>query len=329
MYSRQTRFFRLPVMANGNTLTQQSEANQMGIIDSLLQFATYGVANCIVEQGKYQFIPTGENLCHMELLPINGISLLGLLNKRLLYSETQLTSPEFTMDGTNYIYVQYEGETDNLISNSDQTIVTNETRFSIFVSKNEMSEENIRLLLCTVDFLDSNSGVPVILGEKIAWVNEDNKIYAKNLLAHANDSTNPHGKILYQDEVLFRHLNTNFLIEDNRLNFPVYGAIYQDVMSQGADQITVISLPSGLKPVFVTVTPTDPQIGNITAKYGQDLPQTGVTIPDTDYILLEGDNAGEKIWIENDGVAGKKIHVKIEVEPKVQFHPADDKEVSL
>ena len=53
------------------------------------------------------------------------------------------------------------------------------------------------MLLCTVDFSNSSStSVPVILDDKIAWVNEDNKIYAKNLLAHSKDNTNPHGKTL-------------------------------------------------------------------------------------------------------------------------------------
>lgn len=326
MYSRSTRFFNIPVMANGDILTQQSEARQMTLIDNMLQFATYGVANCIIEQGLYSF-SANDNLCQMNLRPFNGITLMGLLNRRLLLSERRLSSPQFTMDGKNYIYVKYEGNQDTITSNSKSTIISNETKFSIVVSKNNTFEEDIYMLLCTVDFSNSSStSIPVILDDKIAWVNEDNKIYAKNLLAHSKDNTNPHGKTLYQNNIKFHHLSTDFVSGDTKLNLPVYGAIYQDIISQGKDQITVISLPSGFKPMFVTVTPTTPSIGYITVKYGQDLPKQalGQVIPDTDYVLVNGDE-GQKIWIENDGVAGQKIHVKIQVEQMIQF--SEQKEV--
>ena len=97
---------------------------------------------------------------------------------------------------------------------------------------NVNNKKDIYMLLCTVDFSNSSStSVPVILDDKIAWVNEDNKIYAKNLLAHSKDNTNPHGKTLYQNDIKFHHLSTDFEVGNTKLNLPVYGAIYQDIIS--------------------------------------------------------------------------------------------------
>jgi len=136
------------------------------------------------------------------------------------------------MDSKNYIYIKYEGNEDTVISNSQSTIISNETKFSIIVSKNKTFTEDNHMLLCTVDFSNSSStSVPIILGDKVAWVNEDNKIYAKNLLKHAKDNTNPHGQTLYQNEIKFQNLMTDFEIGDTHLNLPVYGAIYQDIIS--------------------------------------------------------------------------------------------------
>lgn len=286
-------------MKDGDILTQQGEINQMSIIDNLLFVSTYGATNCIIEQGRYYLEEQSDNTCIVQLAPLDKYSLLGLINKRLLLSYGSLYSPKFTLDGTNYIYARYLNTFDTKISNSTSDSnddYANVTNFDIYVSKNKEMNGNNYLLLCTVDFnvtedkeVFSNSQYWITKQGKLALVTTDDKVYAKNLLAHASDHTNPHGKVLFQN-----HLKSQkIVIHDN----PVYGAIYQDVLSPGQDNYVEISLPSGFKPMFVSTTSTDTKIGLITVKYGKD--------------IKENDN---KILIYNDGQQGLTIHVKIEVD---------------
>jgi len=259
-YSKKTGLYRIPVMGYGDTLLEEEEMRQMTIIDNLLYAATYGCSKCIIEEGIYSIKKENGEL-KLVIKPLEQFSLLGILNYRLFLSKKELTYNLYPQ-AFYYIYAEY---TESLENNANS--------FTIKGYGSPQLSNDFRLLLCTIDT------------EKEVIDLDVEKIYAKNVLAHTADSTNPHGKTLNQDNLL---INKSISVDGNR----VYGAIYADVFSQGQDGI-VFNTPEEYEVVFVSIYPESLQVGEISWETNEN-----------------------NITIKNSGEKAIKLHLKVEVNKK-------------
>jgi hypothetical protein len=108
----------------------------------------------------------------IEPLEENGFALMGIINYRMFYSKNILSTGKLYKYTTYYIYAEYRNEME-----------TNPEYFNLkyYTEKQENTLNNI--LLCVIYIDDDN-----------IEINQDvNKVYAKNILSHTKDTTNPHG----------------------------------------------------------------------------------------------------------------------------------------
>lgn len=262
-YKNQTNFYRIPYMAHGDMLTEQSERTQMTIIDNLLYAATFGASKCIIEDGKYSLQKMqNADLYRVVVSPYyDRYSAIGILNYRLYLKQGKYYSPYFKKGSYYYVYISYSSK-----------LQINPESFQVQIKLSQVDDDNdIYIKICEVDF----TGQTPILIEDV------NKVLAKNVLAHTQDFTNPHGQILVQKEL---NVTNELKIKQNI----VYPTIYEKIKSGGVEG--VVWQKQGCVPIFVTI-------------YGeQNLGQ----------IVWKIEN--EKLIIKNNGQKDINMNIKVQVQ---------------
>ena len=112
-------------------------------------------------------------------------------------------------------------------------------------------------------------------------INTDvNKVYAKNLLAHTKDSTNPHGKDMYQ-------YNLNVVNQFKIKGENVYSSIYTSYETISGEYI--LNFPEGKQVLYVTAFPESLKAGYIAWR-----------IEDNKVILTNAGQSGVKVNLKLD-----------------------------
>lgn len=225
-YRYKTQYYRIPVMGEGDLLTEEQEWAQMSTIDNLLHAAMFGCTRAYLEEGTYS-IEWSENHkeCHLVIKPAKqgGYSLLGIINGRLFKSMDDISVGTLYWDTIYHVYVE-----------SSEGLETDSRCFSVRAYTEKMEESRFRMKLCVVDTHGDGT------------VNTDvDKIYAKNLLAHTMDTTNPHGRTQTQDALK--------VVESLEVRgSEVHGVEVRRAVT-GGEAGTVVEFPS--EPLFATVCP--------------------------------------------------------------------------
>lgn len=262
-YKNKTRFYRLPSMGFGDVLTQEQQWIKDSIMDNLLYAATFGCDKCFLEQGNY-YIQQHQNdcFCYLIIQPTDKdtFSLMGILNYRMFFSKERLVVGKLCYDSRYYVYVQF-----------DEQMQTDPSCFRIVYDERKRQINEYNMLLCVVQTYKNNLKV----------YTDVNKVFAKNILAHTKDYTNPHGeKLLQKDLYVFNELK----VKGNEIT----GSIYDSFITQ-SDQY-VYNIPEKKNVIFVTAYPESIKAGNISWK-------------------IEGD----KIIFDNSGESGVKVNIKLDV----------------
>lgn len=262
-YKNKTKFYRLPSMANGDILTQQQQWIKDSTIDNLLYAATFGCDKCFLEQGKYylqQHYDDGFLYLIIEPLIQNGFSLMGILNYRMFLSTKRHNVGKLYYNRRYYIYIEF-----------GNAMQINPESFEInyYTQKQEITANN--MLLCVVQTFRGDLNI----------YTDVNKVFAKNILAHTKDNTNPHGESLIQKNL--------YVMNELKVNSnDVYGAIYDSFITSQNEYI--MNIPEGKQIKFVTAYPESLLAGNISWKIQDD-----------------------KIIFNNSGESGIKINIKLDV----------------
>ena len=263
-YSKKTRFYRIPVMGYGDQMTEEQEMAQMSVIDSLLYAACFGCGKAILEEGEYAVEFTPDRMaCELVIRPLkqNGYSLMGIINFRMFYSDKELRIGRLQPNVRYYVYAEY-----------DSGMETDPSAFKIRQYLDEQAASVLRLPLCTVV-----TSYPAVVDTDVA------KPYAKNIMAHTMDTTNPHGRRMTQECLNVRsELTVNGAF--------VRGSIYRAYVTEGLTEVPV-KAPGGLLPVFVQAYPESVDAGVIAWR-------------------IEGDTA----YMTNSGEHGITVNVKMDVE---------------
>lgn len=239
-YKKRTEFFRIPYISAGEEITEIAEEVKAKIVDNQLLVATCGLSTAIIEDGEYSLIDNGDKTYTLIMSPYGEFSLMGILNRRLFYSTQNIYCDNLRSGNYYYIYLVYKEEMD-----------VNPRDFKIEVSLDSYAKSTYRMMLCIVDLRTE----PKVISDP------DDKIYTKNILAHANDSSNPHGRKLYQDSL---EVKKELKINGNE----IYETIYENITSGGAGNPIEVAVDRVIK--FVTVTPIEGGLGNYWVEIGKN-----------------------------------------------------------
>ena len=234
-YRYKTNFYRIPVMGEGDILTEEQEWVQMSTIDNLLRAATFGCTKAYLEDGTYSIEWDDRHMeCHLVIKPSKsgGYSLMGIINCRLFMSMVDVRVGTLYKDSEYYVYVEY-----------DNGLETDAQCFSVRAYPTKQTEDSRRMALCIVN----TSGEGTI-------DTDVNKVYAKNILAHTMDSTNPHGRHQTQDEL--------DVIESLTVKgYNVNGVMYATALTAGDGNDVNVTFKG--EPAFVVVYPEELGAGEI------------------------------------------------------------------
>jgi len=180
---KKTPFFRIPFLANGSTLSEESEGRAANIIENQLLAATKGIKCTVFRDGMYRAVnnldgtwtvllsSTGEN-CAIE----------GVVHGGYCFSSNPVLWENLEFGKEYYLYVTYQ---DGMYE--DETNFGTSAR--IHAVDNKVSTF---LYLAKVDLTGDK---PVIDS------NPDGKIHGTNVALHATDKENPHGETLVQENI--------------------------------------------------------------------------------------------------------------------------------
>lgn len=259
-YKNKTNFYRIPFMGRGDAMTEKNNTQQWSIVDSLLYVATFGCDTCFLQEGNYE-IEKHVGYYRLKISPFgyNGFSIMGMLNYRLFYSKQVLTSENLYFNKRYYIYIE---SADGFELNPNAFLIRAYTTKQIPVSS--------QILLCIVETTQE----PKIITDL-------NKVYAKNILAHTKDNTNPHGKQIYQYDL-------NIINSLKLKNEELHACIYSSYVTQKNEYR--IDFPENKQVIYVTAYPESIEAGNIAWKI-----------------------ENKQIVLFNSGAEGIKVNLKFDV----------------
>lgn len=266
-YSKQTQHYNIPVMGRGDVMTEQWEMKQMQKIDDMLYVANYGCRNGILYEGTYSIQDdetTVDSDDYYLKVSYNGEdenhpALEGILDGYYFSIENGALTDNLLYKGHNYgIFVQYSMNVDinTGISTIGFVLHPRDIENLNGVSLEEYTFTNIganEMEVCRIDTLGN-----------ILYMDIPGKVYLRNTLNHINDSINPHGTTLVQDNINVDCLNVTSSISVAGQSLPL--CVYTSAITGGiADgefvAATIISAPSN--PRFVTAYPITSGAGEI------------------------------------------------------------------
>lgn len=226
-YGNRTHFYHLPVMAEGDYLTEEQEGIQMSMIDGLLHASLLGCGKLLMEEGSYS-MEWNDTVGVMKISQdAYGYSLMGIINHRLFYSREELVFTGFNPNGIYHVYVRYA---DAL--NENQSYFAK----SVYLENGGVplpSPSDSSMEICSVNTFDLSISNPGVISFNVG------RPMVASILAHTAVTVNPHGQALTQE-----NLNVTGSLQVGGQN--VKGALYADFTTGGSSGtgIAVAGQPS-------------------------------------------------------------------------------------
>ena len=182
MYKNKTSHYGIPYISKGEIMEAAEEKKAAQIIDNMIYASTFGVAKCVFEDGNYRIQLNNDGLYTLSIVPYNGYSMLGILNYCLFSSKNTLKIEGLRSGNEYFIYIVYR-----------DGLSTDPEHFYLTPSTYKYPDESILSIhVATIDL----TGIQPVINEE-----PYSRKYTTNVIGHINDTSNPHGRILHQDEL--------------------------------------------------------------------------------------------------------------------------------
>ena len=182
MYKKCTKHYNIPYISSMEMMEAGEEESAATIIDNMLYAATFGVDKAVFEDGNYRLNLEENGLYTLSIIPYNGYSFLGIVNYCLFSSQNTKKIYGLQSGKKYFIYVFYKDD-----------LSINPENFYLESSIYKLNDESpLSIHVATVDLTGME---PKIDEEPYA------KKYTSNIVGHIQDNSNPHGRILHQDEL--------------------------------------------------------------------------------------------------------------------------------
>ena len=181
-YKKHTSHYGIPYISNMEMMEAGEEEKAAKIIDNMLYAATFGVDKAVFEDGSYRLTLEKNGLYTLSVVPYNGYSFLGIVNYCLFSSKNVKKIYDLRSGNKYYIYVFYQ-----------EDLSTNPENFYLKSSTYKLiNDSSLSIHVATVDL----TGIEPKIDEE-----PYSRKYTQGIVNHIQDKTNPHGRILYQDEL--------------------------------------------------------------------------------------------------------------------------------
>ena len=209
-YKKKTIFYGIPIPSKGDRIQEAEETIARNIIENQLLAGTKGVRCSVFEEGYFKLVNNNDGTYSVALIQNNArYALCGIVGGAYVESKEPILWDGLENGYEYYLYVQF---TDKLFQDEHAFRV-------ISTSTKKVDDNGIFLLLAQVDLKSE---------EKKIETYPDGKIYSSDIASHSNDTTNPHGEKLIQDNLIVRESlkievedseelkEASFLISDKR-----------------------------------------------------------------------------------------------------------------
>jgi hypothetical protein len=189
MYNKKTEFYGIPILCEGQSLSEKEETKKFNIIENQLLGATKGVMCCVFEEGSYHISKEDEKSFSVKLVPTGkSVALEGIVRGGYCLSKEKIVWGDLKKGRVYHLYVMHNDK-----------LYQDEYAFSVTKKEHTPWDKNLNnyLYLAKVDLTKEK---PVIDSFP------DGKVYANDIASHATDKTNPHGLELYQDTIVVKKL---------------------------------------------------------------------------------------------------------------------------
>lgn len=271
-YSGRTEFYRIPVMAEGDMMTEEQEAAQMGAVDRLLYAALWGCVNTCLVEGVYALEwDEGRTECRLTVSPAEegGYALMGVMDRRMWYARGTRTAGVYAPGETWHVYVE-----------AAEGLDTDPEAWTLESYETAQAVGPGRMPLCVVDLTGAGAIVTDVPG----------KAHAGSWTGHVASSSDPHGSVLEQTDLA---VSGRLTVGGSRV---MPSEVLEDQVSAGAGSAIVVDCGTR-EPGWVDVAPADVSAG---------------TVAWTVESSVSGGETSWSIRLVNSGSAGVALHVRVE-----------------
>ena len=188
-----------------------------------------------IDDGDYDIYYNGDGTYTLSISKAESYSMIGVLNRRLFFSTEDVFITDLRKGKKYYFYICYQ-----------DSMNLNPMSFRKVLSTTIKAESNYCLLMAIIDLTGEK---PIIIEDP------DDKIYTKNIIAHANDFSNPHGRKLYQDKLF---VNDALYVNGHQ----IFETVYKEIVLNGVDGLE-IEFEDNKVVKFVSSCSTSVNTGNI------------------------------------------------------------------
>ena len=181
-YNRKTPLLGIPVPWYKDRIIPEVEFRRFCLIENMLIAGTQGVRTCVFDDGNYRLLPETDETYKVSLTATGpSPSASGIVGGAYFMAPSELIWSGLRKGFSNYLYLRATPKT-----YEDCSAVQTSTSEHLL----PMADA---LLLAFVDLRDE---VPRLNTEP------DGKVYSADVARHAMDNENPHGRRMYQDELV-------------------------------------------------------------------------------------------------------------------------------
>jgi len=239
-YSQKTPLFGIPVIGKGDKIQGSIEMRKYRIIENLLVAGTQGVKSCVFDDGDFTIESETDETCRVFLRATGASpSAHGIVGGAYFRSPPQMCWEGLSKGFRHYLYIR-----------GDNRTFEEPSAVRVVASQRQLDSQNV-VLLAEADLRD---GIGLELYP-------DGKLYSSDLARHVQDSQNPHGRKLEQDEIEVRrclklhsagvNAEVEMLVDGEMVAFPA-GALPEAMSVISGRKVTVIDFVSG-GPTGITV----------------------------------------------------------------------------
>jgi hypothetical protein len=211
-YKHKTNHFGIPVLGFKDRIDPELEMRKYTIIENMLIAGTYGLSEVVFDDGSYLIENDGDEYLVKLIAGGSYPSAQGIVGGFYFHADPELVWRGLKNGFKYYLYLRATHKTP-YECNAIRTVSSN-----LPLGKGS-------LLLAEIDLRDETPQLEL---------NPDGKVYSTDVARHASDSSNPHGRIITQDEIVLEKrlsFQQNSVISINGIDMPI------DTFSQTVSQV--------------------------------------------------------------------------------------------
>jgi hypothetical protein len=182
-YKQSTPILAIPVLGYNDKILPEVELYRNTVIENFLIAGMQGVKHCVFDEGYWRLNQTADGV-YSAVLGATGITPAahGTVGGAYFKAASQIRWEGLKKGNVYWLYLR-----------ATQHTMVDPEKTRVAISNHKLSSTDDCLLMAEVNLRDTEPEINPY---------PEGKVYSKDIARHANDKENPHGKRLYQDELV-------------------------------------------------------------------------------------------------------------------------------